>query len=307
MQGEKMYETLPAENFLGLPPEASDEASSQVIVLPLPYEGTVSYGGGTREGPQAIIQASRQVELYDREFGRELALEYGVHTLPYLAPDHASPEATVDRITAAVAELARPGRLLVGLGGEHTVSVGVARGLAQVYGTPLVTVQWDAHSDLRESYEGSPYSHACVARHFLEIGPVFQAGIRAISLEEVDFIAENPHRLQVHFAEDIHGGAGYLEQLADFIAGKRVFLTIDLDGFDPAYIAATGTPEPNGMTWQQGLALVRTVVRHAAEIVGFDIVELAPIPGQHASDFFAARFTYKVMNLIVESRNLKPG
>lgn len=290
------YETLPPESFLGLAAEDTQYDDCRAVILPIPYEGTVSYGQGTREGPRAILYASRQVELYDRELDDEPALTYGVHTLPALAPVVGGPEAMVDAITACATEQMQAGKLVVGLGGEHTVSVGMGRAVAAVHGSDYVLVQLDAHSDLRDEYEGSRYSHACIARRLLDEGAeVIQFGIRSICKEEMDTIRGNPERVRVFFAEDVHAG-GHLEELQRRIAGRKVFLTIDLDGFDPSVVPATGTPEPNGMTWAQGLDIIRTVAQ-SAQVVAIDCVELAPIPGMHASDFFAAKLVYKTLSL----------
>jgi agmatinase len=192
------------------------------------------------------------------------------------------------------------GKLLVGLGGEHTVSAGMARAVQAVHGE-FVMVQIDAHSDLRNEYEGSPYSHASVARRVFDMGAtIAQFGIRSICREEIDLIRAEPERLRVWFAEDVHAG-GHLPKLADLVRGKKVFLTIDVDGFDPALVGATGTPEPNGLSWNQGLDIVRTVAR-AANVVALDCVELAPLPGQHASDFLAAKLVYKAIGLILKNQ-----
>lgn len=298
------YETLPGYNFLGLDEDASAYDTSTALIMPLPYEGTVSYGQGTKRGPAAIIEASRQVELYDRELDDEPAISYGIHTLPALAPELAGPEATVDAITAYAEEHLRSGKLLVGLGGEHTVSVGMARAVQAVYG-PFVMVQIDAHSDLREEYEGTRYSHACIAKRVLDLdATVIQFGIRSICREEMNLIRSETERLTVFFAEDVHAG-GHLPTLADTVRGKTVFLTIDLDGFDPALVGATGTPEPNGLSWNQGLEIIRTVMREAGNVVAIDCVELAPISGQHASDFFAAKLVYKTLSLAMTAGHPK--
>jgi len=289
-------EFLPLENFLDLPEAHSAFDTSRVLVLPIPYEATVTFGGGTRHGPRAILHASTQVELYDREFDAEPALEFGVHTLPALAPVPAGPAAMVDTIEAAVAEYAATGKLIVGLGGEHTVSVGFARGLRHVHGD-FLTVQIDAHADLRESYAGTPYSHACVARRLVELGPVVQLGVRSLSREEAEFIRTHPDRVWTFFAEEVHAGR-HLEELARRVRGQKVFLTLDVDGFDPAVVPATGTPEPGGLTWEQVLSIVRTLAREA-QVIGFDCVELAPLPGHHASDFIVARLVYQVMSQIL--------
>jgi agmatinase len=304
------YETLPPYNFLGLDEMHSAYERSAALILPIPYEGTVSYGQGTREGPRAIIHASQQVELYDRELDGEPALTYGVHTLPFLAPVVSGPADMVAAIAACAEEHLRHldvggGKLLVGLGGEHTVSAGIAQAVGAVYGD-FVLVQIDAHSDLRDTYEGSPYSHASVAKRILDMGAtVAQLGIRSICREEIDLIRAERERLRVWFAEDVHAG-GHLALLAEMVRGRNVFLTIDLDGLDPALISATGTPEPGGLTWAQALDIVR-IVAESGNVVAADCVELAPIPGQHASDFLAAKLVYKVIGLVLSRRVTRDG
>jgi agmatinase len=294
------YETLPPNNFLGLDEEHSGYEHSATLILPIPYEGTVSYGQGTREGPRAIIHASQQVELYDRELDDEVALTYGIHTLPSLAPVVSGPAGMVEAIAACAEQHLRTGKLLVGLGGEHTVSAGIARAVGAVHGD-FVMVQIDAHSDLRDEYEGSPYSHASIARRVFDMGAtIVQFGIRSICREEVELIRAERERLYVWFAEDVHAG-GHIDRLAELVRGKTVFLTIDLDGLDPALVGATGTPEPNGLSWNQALEIVRTVAREG-NVAAIDCVELAPIPGQHASDFLAAKLVYKAIGLTLAAR-----
>ena len=213
------YETLPPNNFLGLDEEHSGYEHSAALILPIPYEGTVSYGQGTREGPRAIIHASQQVELYDRELDDEPALTYGIHTLPFLAPVVSGPAGMVDAIAACAEEHLRTGKLLVGLGGEHTVSAGIARAVHAVHGD-FVMVQIDAHSDLRDEYEGSPYSHASIARRVFDMGAtIVQFGIRSICREEIELIRAERERLHVWFAEDVHAG-GHIEKLAELVRGQ---------------------------------------------------------------------------------------
>ena len=283
------------DNFLGLSEELSSFERAGVLVLPIPLEATVSYGGGTAHGPRAILTASQQLELYDREVDDEPALVYGVHTLsPVELPDDVA--AAVDMIAATAAAAARTGKLVVGLGGEHTMSVGFGRGLLDALGGPLTVVQIDAHSDLRNEYEGSRFSHACVARRLLElpgIEQVLQLGIRSVCPEEVHFTRENPERVRVWYAEDVHGD----EWRSDFVArvqGRRVYLTLDVDGLDPSVVPATGTPEPDGLTWTETLDILRTLTQHA-HVVGLDCVELAPVIGLHAADFAVAKLVYKAM------------
>ena len=290
------------ENFLGLPEPQSTFTAAGVLVLPIPFEATVSYGHGTQHGPAAIIEASQQLELYDREYDAEPAMQYGVHTLPALTLS-AAPETAVAEITQATAQAAATGKLVVGLGGEHTVSVGFGRGLRQSLGGPLTVVQIDAHSDLRDVYEGSAYSHACVARRLLDdpqIEQVLQLGIRSVCPEEVAFARNNPERVRVWYSEDVHAN-GWRNELIERLRGRRVYLTMDVDGLDPAIIPATGTPEPDGLTWPETLDIIRTVAQ-TASIVGLDCVELAPVAGLHAAEFAAAKLVYKAMSYAVGSR-----
>ena len=290
------------DNFLGLPEEISGFDRAGVLVLPLPFEATVSYGGGTVDGPAAIISASQQVELYDREFDREPALAYGVHTLAAPAMS-ADPAEAVAQIAAAAEAAARSGKLVVGLGGEHTVSVGFGRGILAALGGPLTIVQIDAHSDLRNEYEESAYSHACIARRLLDderIEQVLQLGIRSVCTEEVEFVRAHPDRARVWYAEQVHEGDWRSELIAR-IRGKRVFLTIDVDGLDPSIVPATGTPEPDGLTWRETLAILRTVTAHA-EVVALDCVELAPTEGLHMADFAVAKLLYKTISYVMNAR-----
>jgi agmatinase len=283
-------------NFLGLPPEASGFDQARVLILPIPYEATVSYGGGTAHGPDAIIAASQQVELYDREYDAEPALAYGVHTLPALSlPD--DPAAAVAAIAKATAQAAATGKLVVGLGGEHTVSAGIGRGLLDALGGPITVVQIDAHADLRDEYEGTPYSHACVMRRLLEhpdVEQLLQLGVRSICPEEVALVRSRPERIRLWYVEEVHAG-GWREELAARLAGKRVFLTIDVDGLDPAVVPATGTPEPDGLTWRETLDILRWA-GETATVIGLDCVELAPAPHLHAADFAVAKLVYKAIS-----------
>lgn len=285
-------------DFLDLPEETATYARADVLLLPIPFEATVSYGHGTANGPDAIIDASQQVELYDREFDSEPALVYGVHTLPALDL-LAEPAAAVDAIAAAVAEAARSGKLVVGLGGEHTVSVGFGRGLLQALGGPITIVQLDAHCDLRDSYEESSYSHACIARRLLEeegIEQVLQLGIRSLCPEEINFARANPDRVRIWFSEDVHAG-GWQTELISRIQGRRIYLTIDVDGLDPSIVPATGTPEPDGLTWAETLAILRTVTS-AATVIGLDCVELAPAENLHMANFAVAKLLYKTISYV---------
>jgi agmatinase len=296
----------PPWNFLGLGPELSAPERARAWVLPVPYEGTTSYGAGTREGPAAIVAASRQVEWYDRELDCETCARVGVHTLPPLAPVRSSPDAMVAAIEQAVAGILsgspKPDVLAV-LGGEHSLSVGVVRGLARAAGADgLVAVQIDAHADLRDEYEGSRYSHACAARRIVETCPLFQIAVRNISEPEEQF-RRGEKRLRTVFAEEAteHKPA-FPKELAEFVRGKRVYFTIDLDGLDPGIMPAVGTPEPGGISWKRLLEIAHVILREAASVPVFDVVELAPVPGLRGPDFLAAQLVYKLIGLALLGR-----
>lgn len=298
MSGHDLYQA--PWNFLGLPENISNPEHSEGWLLPIPYESTTSYGAGTRDGPAAILAASRQIELYDRELEDEPAIKYGIHTTSPLAVIHRSPEAMVDSVEQAVLELlsGSPKPKVLGvLGGEHSISAGVARGLARVLRDGmLVAVHVDAHADLREKYEGSHYSHACAAKRILEVCPIFQIGIRNLSSEEAAFL-RGCRSVRTVFADEAADASGrFLKDLQQFVKNKQVFLTIDLDGLDPSIMPAVGTPEPGGISWDRLLQIARTVTTYAAHMPVFDVVELAPIAGLRAPDFLAAKLVYKIFS-----------
>ena len=290
-------------NFMGLPDEHAQRDMARAWVLPIPYEGTTSYGAGTRDGPAAIIAASRQVERYDHEFKCVPFEQYGIHTLNPLALVHRSPEAMMEAIEHAVRDVLkgkpRPDTLCV-LGGEHSISGGVARGIERAGLKNLVAVQIDAHADLRDEYEGSSNSHACAARRITEVCPIFQLGIRNISAEEITY-ARTSRKAKIIYAED-RNPKKYLKSLARFVRGRNVYLTIDVDGFDPSIMPSTGTPEPGGLSWEEVLAIVRTVCKSASAVPVFDVVELAPIQSLRGPDFMAAKLIYKILSYLLLRR-----
>jgi len=298
----------PSWNFLGLPDELTVPERARGWLLSIPYEATTSYVAGTREGPAAIIAASRQVELYDHEFGCEPAMGYGVHTLAPMNPVAGSPDAMIKVIEDVVDDLLsgkKPPDVLGVLGGEHSISTGVVRGLARARSANnLVAVHVDAHADMRNEYEGSPYSHACAARRISETCPIFQIGIRNLSLEEAEFLRSCKTVRTIFSEASTEPEGGFLKSLAKFVQNRDVYLTIDLDGLDPSIMPAVGTPEPGGISWERMLGVVRTVSINAASVPVFDVVELAPIPGYRASDFIAAKLVYKLFShILLKARN----
>jgi agmatinase len=276
--------------FLGSEIPPSPPEKGRFHVLPVPWERTVSYGGGTARGPAAILAASQQMEAWDRG---EVPGSAGIYTHPPV--DVAGgPEAVLCRIADAVAGILRIGAVPVVLGGEHTVTYGVVRGLLQAEIGDFGVVQLDAHADLRDSYEGDIFSHACAMRRVVEAGvPLFQLGVRAMCAEEA--AARARYRVGYADAHDlVPGCVDRVELPADF--PEQVFLTLDVDGPDPSVFPATGTPVPGGPGWYQTLSLLESVARQR-RVIGFDLMELAPVAGFHCSDFAAAQLVYKLMGI----------
>jgi agmatinase len=299
-----MPDYRPAARFLGLD-DANSAPSAAAWLLPIAYEMTTSYGGGAKHGAMAILEASAQVELYDSAVSCEAALHYGVYTLPILHPTLESPEAALADITAAVSALPIAEKVLVALGGEHAITPAIVRAIAPQH-PDLIVVQLDAHADLRDSFDGTPHSHACAMRRCLPFAPVIGLGIRSLCQEEVEFIRTS-QRVTLITAEQMHADSErrYLDQVRQQIGGRAVYLTIDVDGLDPSVISATGTPEPGGIGWYECLDVIRAICT-SGNVVAFDCVELAPTYGAHASAFAAAKLVYKTLNQIMAARGTLP-
>jgi len=277
--------------FLGTELAELAPEAARFHVVPVPYEKTVSYGGGTGKGPTAILEASGQLERWD---GASDPGADGIYTWP--AVDCAPQAETVlAAISARVAEILRLERIPVVLGGEHTVTWGVIQGFLQAGVRDFGVVQIDAHADLRDEYEGTKFSHACVMRRVVEAGiPLFQLGNRAYSQEERE--ARAAHGVRYLDADQlVPRGIESFELPADF--PERVFFTLDVDGMDPSVLPATGTPVPGGLGWYQTLGLFESVARQR-RVIGFDLLEFAPIAGFHAFDFAAALLVYKMMGIV---------
>jgi len=276
--------------FLGLPTPPEGAEAAAVRIWPIPYDGTTSYRGGARFGPQAIIDASRYVETYDEERGWDLA-DLGIGTLPPVARLLGDGERMMSRIERLAAGLVAPGRMLVSLGGEHSITAPLVRAHARHY-PDLVVVQLDAHADLREAYEGTKTSHAAVMRQVVEVAPTIGIGIRAISAEEARWLRAQD-RAEVVFAHELRRDPERARRRLGSMRG-HVYLTIDLDVFDPGLVPGVGTPEPGGLGWDQVLDLLAALTANTT-VVGADVVELAPIPGSVVSEFVAARVVEKII------------
>ncbi len=281
----------PPRGFAALPAEYADHQTARVVVLPVPYDSTASGWVGAREGPAAIIDASENMELYDIGIGRE-PYRVGIHTLPELAAHAGAPEAMVNRIEEVVADLLDDGKFVVTLGGEHTVAVGGVRAHAKrTAGLSILAL--DANADLRDSYMDTPYSHACTLRRALECAPVVQVGLRSAEREEHDLIRERGLPFYSPGEYRAAGPDSIAAQLAD-----DVYITIDLDAFDPSQVAAVGTPEPGGLLWDEVSELLETVAARR-RVVGFDVTELTPSLGPKANAQLAAKLTYRLIGLAV--------
>lgn len=285
----------PPHGFLGLSEADAAAAAGKpgVTVVPFGLEASVSYGGGTARGPQAILEASHQVELFDEELWREPVRDFALATL---APVDIAGDipAALAQLEAIVAGILDEGRFPLVLGGEHSLTPGAIRPFLKRY-EDLVILQFDAHADLRDGYEGEPYSHAAAMRRCLDAPNVrlVSVGIRNISAGEIPFLEANRHRIEIFWAKD--RASWDIGAIAAAVAGRPVYLTFDLDGFDASVMPATGTPEPGGLFWPETTAIIRAACASASAIVGADIVELAPAPGLHACDFLAAKLAYKIL------------
>ena len=288
-------------SFLGLDGEAAALDGARVVLLPVPYDSTTSFRAGARHGPGAIIEASYHLEDYDPELDADVSA-VGIHTAPFLEPHMDGPRPMLDRVRCAAARFLDMGKLVGLLGGEHSLTLGHVEALVRRYVDPysdrgLTVLYLDAHADLRDDYMGTRWGHASVARRIAELCPVVQVGVRSLSEPEMSFTRDGgvaatfwPPR-----GTWLGGGSGpdLVSDIVDRLSGD-VYITVDLDVFDPAVLPAVGTPEPGGMSWGQVTALLRAV-GEARRIVGFDVTELSPELGPPASAYVAAKLVYKLI------------
>ncbi|OGS37242.1 MAG: agmatinase [Elusimicrobia bacterium RIFOXYB2_FULL_49_7] len=263
--------------------------AARAAILSVPYEGTVSYGKGTSKGPRKIIEASRYLEFFDEELGL-LNYQAGLTTCPPLKPA-ATPQKMVEAVRQSARQLLSDEKFIIMLGGEHSISYGLYLALRERV-RDLSVLQIDAHADLRTTFQGSPFSHACVMRRIDESCPrTVQVGIRSFCAEEALFIRQKKKHL--FMAKDIHGKTDWFDQAIRRLS-RNVFLTIDIDGFDPSLVPHTGTPEPGGLFWYETLAFLKRLFEKR-NVIAFDLVELAPTSFSAPSDFLAARLVYRLL------------
>jgi len=282
----------PPRNFAGISPPYSDWENSRVVVLPVPYDSTTDWRSGARDGPWAIIDASRYLELYDLELKREV-YQVGIHTLPEIQPDMTGPENMTQRVYQVARELLDKNKMVLMLGGEHSLTLGMVKAYREKY-QALSVLQLDAHADLRDSYLGTKFSHATVMRRVCEICPIVPVGIRSLSEEERRFIDEAV--IKPVYAEDLIPTGDSIKRIIATLSNE-VYITIDLDVLDPSIMSAVGTPEPGGIGWYELLNLLREVAR-SKRIVGFDLVELCPDEGPRSCAFLAAKLAYKLIGYV---------
>ena len=281
-------------NFGGLDDEFSGFDRSRIAVLPVPYDFSTSYQSGTRAGPRAMIEASRNMEVWDDELGA--TYRSGIHTLPELEPTALGPQVMVERVERAVGWILEHGKIPAMFGGEHSISLGAVRAAKRTFPS-LSVLQIDAHADMRDEYLDSPHSHACVMRRIREMVPAASVGIRSLSEEEAEHLAAHP--APIWSTRQFRALEGDWSTIFAALTGD-VFITFDVDGLDPSLMPGTGTPEPGGLDWYEAVDLIAAVAARK-RIVGFDIVELAPVAGQVASDFLCARLAYRMMGFALAS------
>jgi agmatinase len=277
--------------FLEMPGDLASHQRARYAILPVPYEQTVSYGKGTAQGPGAIIEASEQVETFDEELLGEF-FHAGIATYPPVEAA-SEPQEQMRRIREAARDIIQSGKFLIALGGEHSITAPLVEAVMETHGR-LSVLQIDAHADLRDSYQGTPHSHAAVMRRVLEMTPdICQVGIRNLSREEFEACPEQVRRFITprQIADD--PAMTWIDSAVAMLRGP-VYITIDIDGFDPAFAPGTGTPEPGGLSWREVTMLLRRVCEQR-RVVGADIVEVAPIEGQNTTQFLAARLAYKLI------------
>jgi N1-aminopropylagmatine ureohydrolase len=288
-------------NFGGIAEEEfSGFDNSRIVIWPVSYEGTVSYGGGTGKGAMAIIDASRNMELYDEETDAEI-YKLGIHTVDE-SPSVEPPERMMNSLYDRAKKLVGSGKFVTMIGGEHSVSAPVIRAHAEQYHN-LSVLQIDAHADLRDTYDGTPHSHASImARVVKDMRlPSVQVGIRSISVDEARVLDQLPTR--IFWAKDIVGRSDWWDEAVDGLT-ENVYLTVDIDGLDPSLVSATGTPEPGGLGWYETVGLIRTLAQKR-NVVGMDLTEYSYVEGQSASAFLCAKLIYKTLGFVFAAETIK--
>jgi len=287
-------------SFGGIPDKYSSWKKSAFVVIPYPIDVTTTYQSGTRNGPKAIIDASTHMELFDEENKIE-PYRSGIFTSTEIPLTTTGPLPILKQVERRIRSVVKAGKFPILLGGEHSGTCGAVAALRKKYGD-LTVLQFDAHADLRDSYLGTPWNHACVARRIVDSSAkLVQVGIRSMSEEEERFLKKS-ESVKTFFASEVKSNLGDVTKGIVGDLSGNVYITIDLDVFDTGIMPAVGTPEPGGLSWFEAVDILRDVVLSNCNIVGFDIMELAPIPGMVAPDFLAAKLCYRMMGWLCSKR-----
>jgi agmatinase len=290
-----MEEVSVKKTFGEIKGEYATFKKAKAVIVPCPYEATVTYEKGTARGPEAIINASCNMELFDEELGME-TYRAGIHTMPPLEVGNLSPEQMIKKVSNVTADIIKEGKMPIVLGGEHTVTIGAVQAAKKGF-QDLSVLYLDAHYDLRDEYSGSKYNHACVARRIAEICPIIEVATRSMSKEEKDFLNTRPANINVFNVYDILDTPDWKEKVTGLLS-DNVYISVDIDTFDPSLAPSVGTPEPGGIGWYELLDLLKLVTRDK-KVMGFDVTELCPKQGMVASDFLAAKLIYRLLGYIV--------
>jgi agmatinase len=296
--------TSTTRQFLGLEATSTYEAA-KVVILPIPYEATTTFRKGCEKGPDALIAASDQLEAYDEELKRETCVDVGIYTHSAIADTRQNPNLSADEMlnatTEVVSRFIADNKFVIALGGEHAITTGIVRAYQQALNEPFTVIQIDAHGDMRHEYEGSLHNHACVMRRVLEMGlPTLPVGIRSICKEEALLIEKQ--QIPVVWARDIANNTDWSETAIAKITTPKVFITIDVDGIDPTLIPGVGTPEPGGIDWYSIVKFMRRIFE-THQVIGCDVMELAPVVDSVVSEFTSAKLVYKLIGYQALTQN----
>jgi agmatinase len=274
-------------NYGGLTKEFSGFASSEIVIIPVPYDGTSTWIKGADKGPAALLEASANMELYDIETDSEV-YKKGIYTSKAIRENN-NPENMAEAVYTKTINYLNENKFVVTIGGEHSVSIGAIKAHSEKF-SDVTVLQIDAHTDLRPEYEGSKFNHACVMSRVSEWCPSVQVGIRSMDVEEKKYVVPG----NIFYAKDLHANDDWMDKAIDRLSAN-VYLTFDLDGLDPSVLPATGTPEPGGLYWYQSIKFLRKVIENR-NLIGFDVVELCPDENNRSSDFLAAKLVYKILS-----------
>ena len=293
-------------NFLGLDETGLSPETADVLIQPIPYDSTTSFQPGTRFGPEAILQASQQVELWDEELGWEPMAYKTCLTLSDIPRNHGGPEMMISDIYDRLSPFWDQKKVILAVGGEHTITVPLVKGVKKNHPDVVVLV-FDAHADLRDSWEGSPFSHACTLKRIAELGcPIFHLGLRSLSKEEQEYLSGRD-QIRSYSSQEIlfQGGLNRFRKDLAPLAGRDFYLSLDIDALDPSLIPGTGTPEPGGLDWQHLLQALRIICGQGV-VRGMDICELMPLPGSRLSEFVTAKIMFKMLSYLFYQSKKEP-